>query len=253
MVHFLAFEHSYRMRDNDSQLGRAPSESLLDNRHTDTDITQLLTIGLMNTSQPLLEVTTTTIAVNTTRRVQNVTPRNNPTTRQLARRSQRRRQRQRDRQQDMIQQERQQERQRWTPRSALRDRPRTNYTQGHSGQGRLREIFGNGWENHDPIRESIDSPTDEMLLDAYMYNLETIDTRDTWEQEQLHEFEGFVVLEHLQLLSDQIEQQENIDAEERFAKDKEEERSDQELLQLEQSEHIDFLLLQLNQPLSYEQ
>ena len=65
-----------------------------------------------------------------------------------------------------------------------------------------------------------------MLSDAYMYNLETIDPRDTWEQEQLHEFEGFVVLEHLQLLSDQIEQQENIDAEERFAKDKEEERSD---------------------------
>ena len=30
------------------------------------------------------------------------------------------------------------------------------------------------------------------------------------------EFVGFVVLEHLQLLSDQIEQQENIEAEERF-------------------------------------
>ena len=96
------------------------------------------------------------------------------------------------------------------------------------------------------------SPTDEMLLDAYMYNLETIDARDRWEQEQLYEFEGFVVLEHLQLLSDQIEQQENIDAEERFPQDKEEERSDQDLLQLQQSEHINFRLLQLNQPLSYE-
>ena len=92
-----------------------------------------------------------------------------------------------------------------------------------------------------------------MLSDAYMYNLETIDPRDRWEQAQLYEFEGFVVLEHLQLVSDQIEQQENIDAEEQFAQDKEEERSDLDLLQLEQSEQIDFLLLQLNQPLSYEQ
>ena len=41
-----------------------------------------------------------------------------------------------------------------------------------------------------------------------------MDTRDTWEQERLYEFEGFVVLEHLQLLSDQIEQQQNIDTEE---------------------------------------
>ena len=45
-----------------------------------------------------------------------------------------------------------------------------------------------------------------MRSDAYMYNLETIDPRDRWQQEQLNEFEGFVVLEHLQLLSDQTEQ-----------------------------------------------
>ena len=92
-----------------------------------------------------------------------------------------------------------------------------------------------------------------MLLDAYMYNLETIDPRDRWEQGQLYEFQGFVVLEHLQLLSDETEQQENIDAEERFTQANQEERSDHDLLQMEQSEHIDFLLLQLNQPLSYEQ
>ena len=112
MVHFLVFEHFYRMCDNDSHLGRVPSESSLDIRHTDTNIDQLLTMGAMNTSQPLLEATTTTIPVNTTRRVQNVTPHNNPTTRQLARRrqTQRRRQRQRDRQQDMIHQQRQRER-----------------------------------------------------------------------------------------------------------------------------------------------
>ncbi|CAF0901538.1 unnamed protein product [Didymodactylos carnosus] len=209
-------------------------------------------MAVMITSQPLLEVATTTIEVNTTRPVQNVAPRNNPTTRQLARRRQRRRQRQRDRQQDMIHQQRQRERQRWTPRSPPRDRPHTNYTRGHWRQGRLQETFGNSSANHDPIRESIDSPTDDMLLDSYMYNLETIDPRNRWEQEQLYEFEGFVVLEHLQFLSDQTEQQENINAEERFAQTKLEEQNDQELLQLEQNERIDFLLLQMNQPLLYE-
>ena len=91
-----------------------------------------------------------------------------------------------------------------------------------------------------------------MLLDAYMYNLETIDPRDTWKQEQLYEFEGFVVLEHLQLLSDETEQQENIDAEERFIQVKQERHNGQELLQLEQNDRIDFLLLQINQPLLYE-
>ena len=162
---------------------------------------------VVTTSQPLLEVTTTTIVVNATRPVQNVAPHHNPTIRQLARRRQhqRRRQRQRDRQQDMIHQQRQRERLCWTPRSPPRAQPRTNYTQGHWRQRRSQETFGNPWANHDLIRESIDSPTEEMLLDAYMYNSETIDPRDRWEQEQLYEFEGFVVLEHLQLLCDQTE------------------------------------------------
>jgi hypothetical protein len=66
--------------------------------------------------------------------------------------------------------------------------------------------------------------------------LETIDPRDRWEPEQLYEFEGFVVLKHLLLQSDQTEQYENIDAEEWFAPAEQEERS----------EHINFLLLQLN-------
>ena len=107
MIHCLVVEYSYRMCDNDSQLGLVPLESSLDSRHTDTDINQLLTIGVMNTSQPLLEATTTTIAVNPTRRAQNVTAHNNPTTRQLARQRQRqrRRQRKRDRQQDIIHQQ----------------------------------------------------------------------------------------------------------------------------------------------------
>ena len=102
-------------------------------------------------------------------------------------------------------QQRQPERQRCIPRSPTHDRPRSNYTQGHGKQRHSQETFWNTSEKRDPIRESIDSPTDEILPDAY--NLETIDPRDRWEQEQLYEFEGSVILEHLQLLRDQIEQQ----------------------------------------------
>ena len=61
-----------------------------------------------------------------------------------------------------------------------------------------------------------------------------------------------MILEHLQLLRDEIEQQDNIDTAERLEQAKEEERNEQELLQFEHSDHIDFLLLQTNQLLSYD-
>ena len=115
---------------------------------------------------------------------------------------------------------------------------------------RLEDIFWNPLRDRDPRQEPMESPSDEALLDAY--DLEKIDPRDTLDQAQLYEFEGFVVLEHLQLLSDEMEQQENINAEEQLEQAKEEEQSEQQLLQLEQCDQIDFLLLQMNQPLVYD-
>ena len=82
--------------------------------------------------------------------------------------------------------------------------------------------------------------------------MERLGPRDTWEQERLSEFEGFVVLEHLQLLRDEIEQQQNIDAQERLEQTRHEERSEQQLLQFELCDQIDHLLLQMHQPLSYD-
>ena len=66
----------------------------------------------------------------------------------------------------------------------------------------------------------------------------------------LYEFEGFVVLEHLELLADETEQRQNIDAAEPLEQAKEGEQREQQLLQLEHYDLIDFLLLQTNQPLS---
>ena len=96
----------------------------------------------------------------------------------------------------------------------------------------------------------MDTQSDEDLLEAY--ESERIDPKDTWEQERLYEFEGFVVLEHLQLLEDEIEQQDIIDAEERLQEAKQYEQDELGLLHLQQSDQIDFLLLQLNQPLYHE-
>ena len=83
------------------------------------------------------------------------------------------------------------------------------------------------------LTHTLESPTDEALL--YAFDSKRIGSRETWEREALYEFEGFVVCAHLQLLRDEVEQQENIDAEERLEQAKEEERNEQQLLQLEHS------------------
>ena len=122
-----------------------------------------------------------------------------------------------------------------------------------SQQSILRRLEENSWNtlcDADPTQEQMDSPTDSALLDEY--DMERVDPRDTWEQKQLSEFEGFVVLEHLQLLRDEIEQQQNIDDEEALEQTRERTRSEQQLLQFELCDQIDHLLLQMHQPLSYD-
>ena len=249
MCHSLVIEYFNRMPHDNSQLGRVPSESPLDNQHTETNTDQLLTIDIVRRDPSSLEVeTTTAIVVTTAPPLQNGTLPNTQTTRQLARRRrrQRRRQRQRDRQIDMIHQQHQRQRRNWGPETQLP----MDY---ESGQSILRRLEENSWNrlcHAEPTPKQMDSPTDDALLDEY--NLERLDPRDTWEQKQLSEFEGFVILEHLQLLRDEIEQQQNIEAEERLEQTREEQRNKQQLLQFELCDHIDHLLLQLYQPLSHD-
>ena len=82
MRHLLVIEHFNRMSHNSSQLGHVPSESSLENHHTETNIDQLLTINIVTTNLFSLEVeTTTATVVNTTPPVPNGTLPNTPTTR----------------------------------------------------------------------------------------------------------------------------------------------------------------------------
>jgi hypothetical protein len=245
MRHFFVIEHFNRMPHDNSQLGRVPSECPLDNHHAETNIDQLLTIDIVMRHPSSLEVeTTTAIAVTTAPPVQNGTLPNGPTTRQLARR--RGRQRQRDRQIAMIHQQHQRQRRNQRPETQLP----MDYA---SGQSILSRLEANSWNplcDAEPTQEQLDSLTDDALLDGY--DMERIDPRHTWEQEQLSEFEGFVVLEHPRLLRDEIEQQQNIDAQERLERTRQQERSEPQLLHFEQCDDIDQLLLQMNQPMSYD-
>ena len=131
------------------------------------------------------------------------------------RRRGRRRQRQRDRQIDMNHRQHQRQRRNWTPRTQLR----MDYTSGQSIQRRLQENSWNPLCATDPTEEQMDSPYDEIVLDAY--ELERMDPRDTREQERLEQT-------------------------------REEERSEQQLLQFELCDHIDHFPLQRNHPLLYD-
>ena len=249
MCHFLVIEHFNRMPHDNSKLGRVSSESPLDNHHTETNIDRILIIDIVIRDPSSLEFeTTTSIVVTTTPPLPNGTLPTTPTTRQLARRRrrQRRRQRQRDRQIDMIHQQHQRQRRNWRPGTHLP----MDYASGQSILRRLEENSWNPLSDAEPTQEQMHSPTGDVLLDEY--NMDRLDPRDTWEQEQLSEFEGFVVLEHLQLLRDESEQQQNIDAEKGLEQTRQQERSEQQLPQFELCDQIDHLLPQMYHPLSYD-
>lgn len=251
LSHFLIIEHLYRMSDNQSQPGHEPSESSLGHCDTQTNIDQLLTVEVVTTEPTSLEVATTTtaIVVNRIRRIPTATVQNTPTARQLARRRrrQRRRQRQKDRQIDIVHEQHQRQRRNWLPSSPPFRRPRADHIQQEPILTPVREISWNPSRYIDPRPRPMDSPTDEALFDAY--ERERMDPREIWEQERLYDFEGFVVLEHLQLLNDEVEQQENIATEERLEQARRSEINELELLHIEQCDQIDFLVLQMNQPL----
>ena len=246
-------EYFSRMSDKHSQQGHEPSESSLEHYNTQTNIDQILTVEVVTTNPSSLEVgsttTTTSIVVNRTRQSPTVTFENTPTARQLARRRrrQRRRQRQRDRQIDIVHEQHQRQRRNWMPGSPPLRRQRGDNIQGQLIQTREHEISWNPSSYIDPRPQPMDSSADEALLDAY--ELESIDPRDIWEQQRLYEFEGFVVLEHLQQLYDELEQQQAIAAEERLQEARKEHQHELELLRLEHDDQIDFLLLQMYQPL----
>jgi len=57
-----------------------------------------------------------------------------------------------------------------------------------------------------------------------------MDPKVRWEQEQINQIEGFVILEHLALIQDEIEQLRQIDAVQEILEEEEEEKNNDKLV-----------------------
>jgi hypothetical protein len=83
------------------------------------------------------------------------------------------------------------------------------------------------------------------LLEAYDW--QTMNPMERWQQEQLIELEEYPVPQQLELIQEEIEQLNQIEAAQQLQEDEQTERNYHELIQLEQWEQVAFLLQQLNE------
>ncbi len=90
---------------------------------------------------------------------------------------------------------------------------------------------------------------DEVYIEPLLheYDWEKMNPKERWEQDQLKELEGFIVLEQLQLIQDEIEQLHQIDAVQKLTEEAQQHRNNDELIESMQWEHIAFSIQQLNQ------
>ncbi len=93
------------------------------------------------------------------------------------------------------------------------------------------------------------------LLEAYEWEkMDAKGRQDLWEHANLNELEPITPFEQqaqLTLVQDEMEQLENIEIAQRLKEGEERERNNQQLFDLEQWEHIQFLLQQMVQPHTY--
>ncbi len=213
------------MSANNSQIGNTPSELLFGNNENKSNLDQLLSVEIATTSQPLIQFTTTDMIPTEIPLIPHVPETSNITRRQEGRR--RRRQRQRP--------------------SELR------LQQQHQREQRPRRLPSRTWSEIDREHEYLLSRGFPEYMEEYLtplleeYVWEKMDPKTRWEQEQLYEFEGFVVLEHLALIQDENEQLHQIELLQKLQENEQQERNYDELVQLQQWEHITFLVQQLNQ------
>ena len=106
----IVFNICFRMTQNNSQIGNTPSEPLFANNDNESNIDQLLSVGIVTTNQPMVQFTTANTIPSQNPSILNFQQNATITTRQQARR--RRRQRQRERRRERRQAARLQQEQR---------------------------------------------------------------------------------------------------------------------------------------------
>ncbi|KAF9761760.1 hypothetical protein NGRA_2405 [Nosema granulosis] len=185
------------MNINSTQTGHTPSEEIFDDNTNETDINQILSMELVTTSQLVILVNTTNMIPSQRPFIGNVpTLQNQQTTRQ-----QRRRQRRRERQRERRRQRREVERQQ-------RQEERQRSQQERERYQRFRWMVEPEWDRdylaYIGFPEYMDELDHDILLEEYEWD--KMGPKQRWEQEQLNEFEGFVVLEQISLMQEEIEQ-----------------------------------------------
>ena len=216
MISYLKIE--FRMINNSSQISCIPSESIINNNSNEIDLNPLLSTELIITSQPVFQVNPLYMITNpiptmnqrqqpqqpntfTRRRAQQQRQQQQTTAltqRQLDRQRRRRRQRQRRRQRRAEQRRQQQG-----------ERPRNHEPVVQWTWQPTIQIFNYEWTEEDYEHFNYPDYMDRSFNDSVYesYELERLEPRERWEQEQLNELEGFAVLEQLLLMEHDIEEQ----------------------------------------------
>jgi hypothetical protein len=235
------------MSGNNTQVGFTPSRPLLENNETESNIDQLLIVPIVTINQPVVPLTTANMIPSQNYPILNLQQNNNTTRRQQSRRRRRQRQRQRRREhQGAMRSQQHQQQQQWFQRQQANDRAFSRWLDNqHEYHQRRVDRYNDMWEDEDPFEEPMEETFKQGLLEAY--DLETMDPKEQWEQEQLYELEGFAVLEQLAQIQDETEQQNSIDAGQQFIEEERQRRNNEELIQHEQWEQVEFLLQQLKE------
>jgi hypothetical protein len=84
----------------------------------------------------------------------------------------------------------------------------------------------------DSFEETTDEEFNKTQLEAY--NLEKMDPKYRWEQEQINALEGFAILEKLALVQAEIEQSNQIDAVQRLELEEQQGTNNEELIRFQQ-------------------
>ena len=194
--------------NNNSQLSCIPAESIVDNNSNEMDLNPLLSTELIITSQPVVQVNPTHMIINSrptaNKRQQPQQPQRRRqqqqqtialTQRQLSRQRRRRRQRQRRRERREEERRQQQGERLGIHQSVVQETRQPTI-----------QMFAYEWTEEDYERfnypDYMDWSFDNSVYESY--ELERLESRERWEQQQLNELEGFAMLEQLLVMEHEI-------------------------------------------------
>jgi hypothetical protein len=194
------------MTTNTKQIGSTSSEQQFKNNNNDSKIHQLPSVRIINTNQSLVQIPTTNTALLRNETVPNRQQTDNLTRRHKGRQRRRKRRRQRRcqrRKQIRFEQE-QHQRQHQQQQLGLQTEQNRRYQQLQQLLWQeQQDYFKNKWRYFDSYEASLDEVCNDRQLKAY--NLEKMDHKARWEQQQLDEFQGIAISKQPEIIKDSLE------------------------------------------------